>query len=328
MTAPRGRKDSARAKAGTAKKLMTVKEFDALFHEVSNWGRWGDADERGTLNFLTPDRVKAAARLVRSGRTVSLSRAVDTVAGPDNSNPAIHHMTKCYDIAGDQGGAQTVGDYLGCSCHGNAHSHVDALCHVAYRGRLYNNRELTIVTSQGALRMDIADYASGIVGRGVLLDIPRLRGTKWLEPGDAVTASELEAAERAEGVRLGEGDILVFRVGHSLRRRELGPWNVDDDGQGRAGLHPTAMRFLHDRKISAFLPDGDGETVPSPVEGMGAPVHALQIAGMGLACGDSLQFDELAAACEEEGRWEFMVSMAPLRLPGGTGSLVNPLAIF
>jgi kynurenine formamidase len=327
MSASRRKKDQKRA-VGIANKLMTEEEFDQLFNEVSNWGRWGEADERGTLNFLTPDRVRAAAALVRTGRTVSLARPIETVAGPDNGNPAIHHMTKCYDIAGDQVGAQSVGDYLGCSCHGNAHSHVDALCHVAYKGRLYNNRELGLVTSQGALRMDIADYASGIVGRGVLLDIPRLRGTKWLEPGESVTAAELELAEKAEGVTLGEGDIFVFRVGHSLRRRELGPWDVEVGGPGRAGLHPTAMRLLHDRNVAAFFPDGDGETVPSPVEGMVSPVHALQIAAMGLACGDSLQFEDLARACEEEGRWEFMVVLAPLRLPGGTGSLVNPLAIF
>lgn len=331
MSTTRRKRERAKVAVEKIEKInppMTEEEFDQLFHDVSNWGRWGEADERGTLNFLTADHVRAAAALVRSGRTVSLSRPIDTVAGPDNSDPAIHHMTKCYDIAGELGEPQTVGDYLGCSCHGNAHSHVDALCHIGYKGKLYNNRDLSIVTSQGALAMDITAYANGIVGRGVLLDIPRVRGTRWLEPGDSVTINDLEAAEKMEGVKLGDGDILVLRVGHSLRRKELGPWNVDHGGEGRAGLHPTAMRLLHDRKIAAFLPDGDGETVPSAVAGVGHPVHALQIAAMGLACGDSLQFDDLAQACEEEGRWEFMVTLAPLRLPGGTGSLANPIAIF
>jgi kynurenine formamidase len=307
---------------------MTEAEFDQLFHDVSNWGRWGEDDEMGTLNYITPALVARAAGLVKSGRTVSMSRPIDTVTAVDNPNPAVHLMTRGYDVPAEGGEPQFVADYLACGCHGNAHSHFDALCHVAYKGRLYNNKPLGSVTTEGAKVMDIANYSAGIVGRGVLLDIPRLRGTKWLEPGDAVTSDDLEAAERSQGVRLEEGDIFVFRVGLPLRRKELGPWNTDHGGQGRPGLHPTAMRLLHERKISAFLPDGDGETVPSNVGGVIHPVHALQIAAMGLACGDSLQLEELAKACQEESRWTFMVAVAPLRLPHGTGSLVNPIAIF
>lgn len=306
---------------------MTRKEFDELFNDVSNWGRWGPSDERGTLNYLTPERVAKAASLVRSGRSVSMSRPINTVAEVDNPNPAFHAMVRSYDV-GNPLAEQFVADYLGCGCHGNAHSHIDALCHVAYKGKLYNGKPTSAVTSTGASIMDIARYSSGIVGRGVLLDIPRLRGKKWLEPGDGVTGEELEAAEKAQGVKLEEGDIFVFRVGHYLRRTELGPWNIEWGGVGRAGLHPTAMRFLHERKVSAFLPDGDGETIPCSVEGVKNPVHALQIASMGLACGDSLQLEELATACQQEGRWDFLVAVAPLRLPRGTGCLVNPIAIF
>src|SRR3984885_7840101 len=137
---------------------------------------------------------------------------------------------------------------------------------------------MSAVTSQGTIIQDITAYAHGIVGRGGLIDIPRLRGVKWLEPGEAVTTAELEAAERAEGVRLGEGDIFVFRTGHHRRRLELGPWNNGYDGEGKAGLHSDAMTLLHERKVAAFFPDGDGETVPSNVEGVAYPVHALQIA--------------------------------------------------
>jgi kynurenine formamidase len=176
--------------------------------------------------------------------------------------------------------------------------------------------------------MDLTRYAKGIVGRGVLLDIPRVRKAKWLEPGDAVTVEDILEAEKRQSVVLGEGDLFALRVGHYRRRQELGPWKVDWGGPGRAGLHPSVMKLLHDRKIAAFLPDGDGETVPSPVEGVDIPVHVLQIAAMGLACADSLQLEELLKACEEENRWEFMAVVAPLRLPGGTGSLVNPIAIF
>jgi len=307
---------------------MTEEEFDQLFNDVSNWGRWGEADEIGTLNYLTPEMVKAAAALVRSGQTVSMSRPVNTLPAADNPNPATHLMVRTYDVPGPGSQPRSVADYLGSPIHGDANSHLDALCHVAYKGRLYNNRPLTTVTSQGAEKMDVTAYARGIVGRGVLLDITRVRGTRWLEPGDAVTTEDLLAAEHAQGVRLGEGDLFVFRVGHTLRRKELGPWDVGPTGPGRSGLHPTAMRFLHERKIAAFLPDGDGETFPGSVAGVAYPVHALQIGAMGLACGDSLELEELADMCQREGRWEFMVSMAPLRLPRGTGSLVNPIAIF
>jgi kynurenine formamidase len=307
---------------------MTQAEFDKLFQEVSNWGRWGQDDERGTLNFLTPERTAKAASLVRSGRTVSLSRPINKVTAVDNPNPAVHLMVRTYDIPSGAGEPQFVADYLACGCHGNAHSHLDALCHIAYKGKLYNGKSPGRVTSVGAEIMDITRYSAGIVGRGVLLDIPRLRGKKWLEPGEGVTAEELEAAEKSQGVRLGEGDLFTFRVGVCQRRLELGPWNLEHGGEGRAGLHPTAMRLLHARKVAAFLPDGDGETIPCAVEGVGHPVHALQIGSMGLACADSLQLEDLAKACEEEGRWDFLVIVAPLRLPGGTGCLVNPIAVF
>ena len=282
----------------------------------------------GTLNHVKREHVTRAAALVRSGRSVSMERPIDKVAAVDNPTPALHHMTVGYDMTFPHGEPAFVSDYLGSECHGEAHSHIDALCHVAYRGKLYNGKPTSSVTTNGASIMDIANYVHGVVGRGVLIDIPRLRGTQWLEPGEAVTAEDILAAEKAEGVRLAEGDFFVFRVGHWGRRLALGPWNAGPDGEGRAGLHPEAMVLLHERKVGAFLPDGDGETLPTAIEGVGYPVHALQIGAMGLACADSLQLEELAKVCEEEKRWEFMVVMAPLRLKRGTGSLINPIAIF
>lgn len=312
----------------TAPSFVSGGEFDELFQRVSNWGRWGPDDERGTLNYLTAERVRASAALVRSGRTVSLSLPINTVAGPDNPHPSVHYMVKTHDVRPEHGEPRFAGDYLGSEVHGDCRTHVDALCHVAYKGKLYNGKSPDTVTSRGPTLMDITAYVHGIVGRGVLLDIPRFRGVKWLEPGEAVTADELEAAEKFEGVRLGEGDIFLFRTGHHRRRLDLGSWNNGCDGEGQAGLHVNAMVLFHERKVAAFLPDGDGETVPSNVEGVPYPVHALQIAAMGMACADSLQFEELVKVCEEENRRTFMVVAAPLRLPRGTGSLFNPIAIF
>jgi kynurenine formamidase len=253
---------------------------------------------------------------------------INTVAGPDNPRPAAHYMVQGYDTPSELGEPQFSTDFLASEFHGDCHTHIDALCHIAYKGTLYNGKPVSAVTSRGPTIQDITAYAHGIVGRGVLLDIPRLRGVKWLEPGEAVTAAELEAAEKAQGVRLEEGDIFVFRTGHHRRRLELGPWDNSYDGEGKAGLQVEAMLFLHERRVAAFFPDGDGETVPSNVEGVAYPIHALQIAAMGMACADSLQFEELVKVCEEEQRWEFLVVAAPLRLPRGTGSLFNPIAIL
>ena len=312
----------------TSPTFTSAEQFDQLFQRVSNWGRWGPDDEKGTLNYLTPEHVRSSAALVRSGRTVSLSLPINTVSGPDNPRPSVHYMVKTHDIRPAHGEPRFAGDYLGSELHGDSRTHVDALCHVSYKGKLYNGKSPETVTSRGATLMDITAYAHGIVGRGVLLDIPRFRKVKWLELGEAVTAEEIEAVERFQSVRLGEGDIFLFRTGHHRRRLELGSWNNGCDGEGQAGLHVNAMVLLHERKVAAFLPDGDGETVPSNVEGVPYPVHALQIASMGLACADSLQFEELVKLCEEENRWTFMVLASPLRLPRGTGSLFNPIAIF
>jgi kynurenine formamidase len=303
-------------------------EFNALFKSVCNWGRWGKDDVLGTLNFITSDHVKRAASLVQSGRTVSMAIPINKTAGPDNPHPPLHYMTHNHDIDLPQGEPHLALDFFGSECHGDCHTHIDALCHISYQGSLYNGRPVDRVTSHGPEILDITEFAHGIIGRGVLLDIPRLRGVKWLEPGEAVMTDELLAAEKEQGVRLGEGDIFVFRTGHHRRRIELGPWNNGYDGEGKAGLHVETIPLLHERRVAAFFPDGDGETVPCNVEGMAYPIHALQITAMGMACADSLQFEELIDLCEAEKRWEFMVAAAPLRLPGGTGSLFNPIAVF
>ena len=312
----------------TTSRHVSKEEFEKLFQAVCNWGRWGPDDEKGTLNYISPEQVRRAGSLVRSGRSVSMAVPINTVAGPDNPRPATHYMVRNYDIHSELGEPQFSTDFLAAEFHGDCHTHIDALCHIAYKGKLYNGKPVSAVTSGGPTIQDITAYAHGLVGRGVLLDIPRLRGVKWLEPGEAVTTAELEAAERAEGVRLSEGDIFVFRTGHHRRRLELGPWNNGYDGEGKAGLHVETILLLHERKVAAFFPDGDGDTVPSNVEGMAYPIHALQIAAMGMACADSLQFEELVRICEEEKRWEFFVVAAPLRLPRGTGSLFNPIAVF
>ena len=225
----------------------------------------------------------------------------------------------------DPGLLEFACDYVGLEMHGDAHSHIDALCHVAFGGQLYNGFGAETVTDDGARKASIDRCRDGVVGRGVLLDLPRLRGVPWLEPGEAVGPEELESAERAQGVRLGPGDILMLRTGHDRRRREIGPW---DAAKAKAGLDVSSMALLRAREISVLGSDGDGDAMPNRVEGVSHPIHALGIAAMGLHFLDSLQLEELARACEEEGRWDFFFTVAPLRLEGGTGAPVNPTAIF
>lgn len=309
---------------------VSLAEFDAIFEAVKNWGRWGDDDERGTMNYLTPDKIAAAAKLVRSGRAVSMAIPINKLAGPDNPNPATHLMSRLHDLPVSESGLSFGMCYLAMASHGDCHTHVDALNHVAYRGQLYNGKPAATLTSLGSDWGSITAYHTGIVGRGVLLDAARFRGVDWLEPGEAVDRKELEAIETAQGVHLGEGDVLVFRTGHHARRLALGAWSNDypPAGEGKAGLHVDTVPWMHERRIAAFLPDGDGETVPSNVEAMPYPIHPLQITAMGMCVSDSLQLEDVARACEDEGRWEFMVVGLPLRLPGATGTPWNPIAIF
>jgi kynurenine formamidase len=300
-------------------------EFARLFESVKTWGTWGPDDELGCLNYITPEVVATAARLVSSGRTVTLALPLNTEAGPDNPKPVAHYMTMNSDFDLGSGSLRVACDYLGVEFHGDAHSHIDALCHVMYEGSIYNGVPVSTVSSSGASVQSIDVARSGIVTRGVLLDIPRLRGVPWLEPGETVYAEELLAAEDAQGVRMREGDVLYFRTGHHARRLELGPW----DAAGlKAGLHATAMTLLHERRIAALGADGDSDAVPNGCEAVIYPIHALGMNAMGLHFLDSLQFEDLAPACEAENRWEFMTVIAPLRLARGTGSPVNPIAIF
>jgi kynurenine formamidase len=302
-------------------------EFDAIFASCSNTGRWGAEDERGALNFITAREVASAARLVRDGMAIGCGWPLDTVAGPDNPRPALHHMTKLADVhRPGSPDLRTAADFVAIEFHGDAHSHIDALCHVAYRGSLYNGvpAEGTI-TSQGARRQAIDIAGSGIVSRGVLLDVPLLRGTRWVQPGEAISAAEFVAAEAATMTKLGQGDIALVRTGHARRRLEAGPWPA---AESKAGLDVGVMPILHERRVAAIGFDGDGEAAPSPVEGVTSPVHAIGIAAIGLHFLDSLLLEELARACSVRRRWEFLFVIAPLRLAGGTGSPVNPIAIL
>jgi kynurenine formamidase len=303
---------------------LSAREFEELFREVTTWGRWGERSGLGALNYLTADRIVVAAGLVQRGVTVSLGRPLNTKGGIDNPEPA-HHKMLLTDVDIGSGGVRFAKDYVGVDYHNEGHSHVDALCHVAYNGLLYGGPPDTGVTSRGAAAGAIDLLCHGLVGRGVLLDVPRVRGVDWLEPGEFVFPDDLEAAERSQGVSVDAGDILLVRTGHAHRLAVLGPW---DTSRGKAGLHPSAARFLADRRVAALGSDGNNDTAPSTTEGVAFPIHVLAINAMGIHLLDYLQFEELVPLCAEADRWEFLFVAAPLRVEGGTGSPLNPVAIL
>ena len=304
---------------------MTASEFRGLVRAVSNWGRWSDGGRRGALNYLTRARTAAALRLACTGETVSLSRPLRTQAGIDMPEPADHYMTMLTDVDIGSGSVRFAKDYVGADYHNEGHSHIDAFSHVAFDGRFFDGMPECSVTVRGADAGDIDVLGNGLVGRAVLLDVPRVRGVRWVEPGEHVFREDLEAAERAQGVRAGPGDILLVRTGHVRRLSELGPW---DTREAKAGLHPTAALFLAEREIAVVGSDTNGDTAPSTTEGVAFPIHVLAIYAMGIHLLDYLQFEDVVARCEAVGRWEFLFVAAPLRIIGGTGSPLNPIAIF
>jgi kynurenine formamidase len=322
-----GSDDDDRRPAGDAGWMsdfaMSEAEFRALRERLRRASAWTPADRRGALNNITMSDVAAAAGDVLIGRTVSLAAPIQGPAA-DNPDPAVHQMAHSADGPDRACGLTFATDRLALNIHGDADSHMDALCHVLFDGALYNGvPDTDAATGAAELSIDVA--SQGIAGRGLLLDIPRVRGVPWLEPGDHVTADDLLAAESAQADRISQGDLVFVRVGHRARRRSVGPW---DAAGARAGLHPSALELLAERRIGVLGSDGNNDTAPSAVEGVDFPVHVLAINAMGLHLLDYLDFEDLVALCRELRRWSFLCVLAPLRLPSGTGSPINPIAIF
>jgi kynurenine formamidase len=307
---------------------VTREWMQRTFEATKNWGRWGAEDERGALHFVTPRKRAAAAALARDGVAMSCARDLPVEASIENPSPALHHMLVAGDAADSvMPGVGATMDFIGVAFHGMATSHLDALCHVAVDGRIYNGFPVSEVRSTGARRSSVMVIADGIVSRGVLLDVPRLRGVDWLEPGERISPDELERAETAQRVRVEEGDVLLIGTGRDARRAAQGPW--DPVAVGLAGLDARCIPWLHERRIAVLGSDGVSDALPGAgIEGWPIPVHQCCLVAMGVPLLDNLALAELARACAERGRYEFLFLAAPLRVPGGTGSPLNPIAVF
>ncbi|MEH6559124.1 MAG: cyclase family protein [Oceanicoccus sp.] len=293
---------------------MTTAEYDALMAKISNAGRWGADDELGTLNNITPARSAAAAALVTQGISVSLSLEIDKVKSPLNENPLEHQLYTALFA-----GHEVAGDTYSVTYHGTAHSHLDGLAHWAYKGHFYNNVPYAVAKPTGAEKLGVQNIGErGVVSRGVLIDMPRHFGKEWLEPGYAITIADFEAWEKDNDVTIGAGDVLLVRTGR---------WLVTPTG-AFAGLHASTIAWLKERDVAMLGCDGVSDVVPSGVEDVVNPVHTLVIAGLGMPMMDNLGLEAVAAEAVKQKRSTFLFMAAPLRIPGGTGAPINPLAVF
>jgi kynurenine formamidase len=301
--------------AAAARFPRNADEFDQLFNQVKNWGRWGPNDQLGAANLITDAKRKQALGLAKLGVVVSLAHPPLKEAAPDNPNPFNHTMNR---------GLST--DTYSVSYHGYAHSHIDALCHILYKDHTYNGHaRADILSDKGCKQLGVENLKNGVVTRGVLIDIPRLRNLPYLEPGTPVFVEDLEAWEKKAGVKIAPGDAIFLRTGRWARRAALGPWAV---GQNEAGYHASVAPWLKDRGVSFLGSDDAQDVVPSLVDGINLPVHTLAITALGVDILDNQDLEAVAETAARLNRWEFLLSVAPVPVTGGTGFPANALAIF
>lgn len=301
----------------------TRAEYEDYRSRLTNWSRWGADDQFGTLNHITEETRRATVGLVRDGRTVSCANPIATRAViPDerrNRVAADHRMTI------NPGGSL---DYIGVYYHGFVNTHIDALCHIftGPGGRLYNDGDPSLITEEGALTHSIDRWRGGIVTRGVLYDIPRMRGHDHVRHGEPVEGWDLEDWAKQVGVEPRPGDAVLIRSG-AEPFWQANPEFAMEMPLNTPGVAVSVLEYLYDTDAGLMGWDLQ-EAGQQPDYGERIPVHAIAIPYMGLPLLDNANFEALAETCAETGRYEFMLTIAPLVVLGGTGSPANPLAMF
>jgi kynurenine formamidase len=301
---------------------MTMADVERLFTEVSNWGRWGEEDQLGALNLITPEKRKSAVLLVKEGISVSLARNPEEQVAADNPSPFHQQMLK----TGNEPGNQWAMDNYSVSYHGFAHTHVDSLCHLIFKGKMYNGFPAQQITEQGTNRLSIHNLKQGIFTRAVLIDIPSLRGVPYLEPATPIYPEELVAWENRAGIKVASGDVVFFRTGRWARRAEKGPWSAEEDGV--AGLHASCGKWIRERDVAMVGSDAAMDVIPSGVPGISHPIHLLTLNAMGVHIFDNCDLEAVSKMCDKLQRWEFLITASPIPVEGGTGSPLNPIATF
>ena len=303
------------------RRVPTKEEVLAYLKEDRNWGRWGDDDQVGAVNMVTPEKRLAAAQLVKTGQAVSLSREFPKTPAPNNPTPAIHYMNRV--ARGEHDGFSS--DYYGISYHGTATTHLDALCHTWNVDGMWNGRNPDDeITFDGAKWGSVEHWKEGIITRGVLLDVPKHRGEPFVTQEQPVHGWELEDIAKEEGVTLEPGDAILVYSGRD-RWNEAGNPLWGSDPAARPGLHASCLKFLRQSDCCLLVWDMMDLT-PNGYD-LGWSVHGAIFAyGIGLL--DNALLEPLAEVCAREGRYEFLLTVNPLRVVGGTGSPVNPIAIL
>jgi kynurenine formamidase len=292
-----------------------------MMKSLSNWGRWGKKDELGTLNLITPKKRKQAAALVKEGITVSLAHHV-VKERIDSSSPFVQKMVTLPKKGED---ITWCGDEYSVQYHGFTQTHLDGLCHLAYKGKMYNGFSQEEVTARGAARLGVQHFKNGIFTRCVLMDMPRLFEARFLKGGLAVTPRNLEAWEKKAGVTVESGDAVLIRTGRWTRRQLEGKWDI---AKNSAGLHASCLPWLKKRDVAVVGSDLALDVQPSQVEGFELPVHWVSIVAMGLPILDNCDLEKVSQEANSRKRWAFALTVAPLVVDGGTGSPANPLATF
>jgi kynurenine formamidase len=304
---------------GEEKHAVSAEQYQRWKTELSNWGRWGKEDQIGALNLITPAKRRQAVTLVKEGISVSLAADADTVKAVDNPNP---YEVTMQGIASDR---------ITINYHGIAHTHLDSLAHINEQGVFYNGYapSAETVLKERHAKNSIHNVKNGVLTRGILIDIPRLKGVPYLEPGTPIYVEDLEAWEKKAGIKVGAGDALFVRTGVWARRKAVGPWlRGRAEGGQSAGLHPSVIPWLKARDIALLGSDHPQYVSPGTAGAPRGAVHDFALVYLGVHLFDNCDLEALADAAASRKRWEFMLTAAPLPIPGGTGSPLNPIATF
>jgi kynurenine formamidase len=301
--------------AGGSNHVVTKEQYEKWKTELSNWGRWGKDDEIGALNLITPSKRKQAAALVKEGFSVSLAGDADTEKAVDNPSPYEHEM-------------QGIGsDRWGVSYHGIAHTHLDSLAHINDNGVFFNGYHpdaAAVTKANRHFKNSIHNLKNGVFTRGVLIDIPRLKGVPYLEQGTPIYVEDLEAWEKQAGVKVGPGDALFVRTGVWARRKAVGPYARGRNAKD-AGLDPSVIPWLKKRDIAIMGSDHPHYVSPSAIV---AAAHDFSLLYLGIHLIDNCDLEALSNAAAARKRWDFLLTMAPIPMVGGTGSPINPIGTF
>jgi kynurenine formamidase len=321
---------------------MTKDDVERWMTELSNWGRWGKDDQAGTVNLITPAKRKQAAGLVKEGYSVSMSLDADIPpqgeAPPPPPPPqesgrggrggfpryTWQHTMRSTGLNMRAPSGYAVDSYS-VSFHGNNTTHLDALSHFIYEGHIYNGVPANAINDWGATRNDVMPFKSGLMTRGILVDAALLKNVPYLGDDEPLYPEDLEAWEKRAGLKVESGDALFLRTGRWARVKAKGPLNLN---QQTPGLYASCAKWLKERDVALLGSDVVQDVRPSRVEGVNQPLHQMLLVAVGMPLFDNCDLEALAEAAAQRRRWSFLFAAAPLRVPGGTGSPLNPIATF